>query len=177
MKTNFTCIECADRSELITRLVDIRGERNGEEFIVTVPGYACPTCGFSTVDSTQSGQFTQALSDAYRSKHGLLTSAELKKLRQAREESQSDFATYLGVGLASVKRWECGQVQDKAMDELIRLKTDPEAASRNARYLNPPLLEVNVETQVYTPKVKMGYDMTCLEESEMWSNLEEPVAA
>jgi hypothetical protein len=46
-----------------------------------------------------------------------------------------DFSDYLGVGNASVQRWEAGQVQDKAMDGLIRLKTDPEAARRNLRQL------------------------------------------
>ena len=31
----------------------------------------------------------------------------------------------LRVGVASVKRWELGLVQDEAMDELMRVKCDP----------------------------------------------------
>jgi hypothetical protein len=49
--------------------------------------------------------------------------------------TQQQFSEYLGPGIASVKRWESGQVQERAMDELIRLKTDPDAARRNLEAL------------------------------------------
>jgi hypothetical protein len=45
--------------------------------------------------------------------------------------SQQEYSNYLGVGVASVKRWEAGQVQDRAMDNLIRLKTDRNSAREN----------------------------------------------
>jgi hypothetical protein len=47
--------------------------------------------------------------------------------------TQQGFSDYLGTGVASVKRWEAGQIQDRAMDQLIRLKTDPEAARENLK--------------------------------------------
>src|ERR1022692_3351779 len=37
----------------------------------------------------------------------------------------------LGVGSSSVKRWELGWIQDKAMNDLILLRTDPRAAEAN----------------------------------------------
>jgi hypothetical protein len=49
--------------------------------------------------------------------------------------SQGAFSEYLGTGVASVKRWETGKIQDRAMDELIRLKTDAKAARENFRAL------------------------------------------
>ena len=62
--------------------------------------------------------------------HGALSfdDKEIRARRMQLGMSQTQFGEYLGTGPASVKRWELGQVQDKAMDELIRLKTDPEAA-------------------------------------------------
>jgi transcriptional regulator with XRE-family HTH domain len=45
--------------------------------------------------------------------------------------SQRQFATYLGVGVASIKRWELGQIQDEAMNNLMVLKTDLAAAKQN----------------------------------------------
>jgi hypothetical protein len=45
--------------------------------------------------------------------------------------SQDEFARYLKVGPASVHRWENGQIQDEALNELLLLKTDPEAARHN----------------------------------------------
>jgi DNA-binding transcriptional regulator YiaG len=45
--------------------------------------------------------------------------------------SQRQFASYLGVGVASIKRWELGQIQDEAMNNLMVLKTDLAAARHN----------------------------------------------
>lgn len=44
--------------------------------------------------------------------------------------SQQQFAEYLEVGPASVKRWELGEIQTPAMDQLVRLKTDVAFAKR-----------------------------------------------
>ncbi|MCD8481573.1 MAG: nucleotidyltransferase domain-containing protein [Verrucomicrobia bacterium] len=59
---------------------------------------------------------------AYRNRFGLLAPEEIIGFRKELELSQQRFADLLGVGVASVKRWEKGLVQDKAMDELIRAK-------------------------------------------------------
>jgi putative zinc finger/helix-turn-helix YgiT family protein len=166
---------------MIERTVELTGERNGESFVVRVPGFVCQNCGFSTISSKQSGKFTQAVSDAYRRSHGLLTTVDLQQLRKQFDMSQVEFAEYLGVGAASVKRWECGQVQDKAMDELIRLKTDPDAALRNSNRLNARrqvLFESTEDVkQVYRPRAKMGLDTSSLEESDVFVGFDGPVAA
>jgi hypothetical protein len=70
-------------------------------------------------------EFMQKVADAYRAQCGLLTSAEIRRSRERLLMSQVDFASYLGVGVASVKRWELGEIQTKTADELIRCKTDP----------------------------------------------------
>ena len=45
--------------------------------------------------------------------------------------SQDEFARYLKVGPASVHRWENGQIQDEALNELLLLKTDVAVARNN----------------------------------------------
>jgi putative zinc finger/helix-turn-helix YgiT family protein len=133
-------------------MVTMTGVRNHEEFSVTVPGLACTSCGYQTIDNGQSGEFTKAVSDAYKAAHGLLTGSELRERRSEwLKMSQQAFADYLGVGLASIKRWESGQIQDRAMDELIRLKTDPEAARDNLR-----ALEIQVPEEYVLSSVKLG---------------------
>ena len=77
------------------------------------------------------GEYALRISDAYRAKHGLLTSDEIKKRRTALGMTQEEFAAFLGVGPASVKRWELGKVQHNAMNRLMVLKTDPQAAHEN----------------------------------------------
>jgi len=124
------CFQCG-ADQLIEMQVELAGERNGESFVVSMPGLFCAACGFQTIDSRASAEFTRLVSDAYRRKHGLLAGSEIRDRREQLGMSQQQFADHLSVGVASVKRWELGQVQDKAMDELIRLKTDPDAARRN----------------------------------------------
>ncbi len=65
--------------------------------------------------------------------------------------SQSKFADYLGVGVASVKRWEMGKIQEHAMDELVRLKTEPEAARRNLK-----TVEAQVPEHLVVSTVTLG---------------------
>ncbi len=142
------CIQC-NNGTLTSAVISVVGTREGEEFTVFVPGLICSACGFKTIDNQQSGEFTKAVSDAYKRAHRLLTGAELRERRCTwLKMSQQDFADYLGVGIASVKRWEAGQIQDRAMDELIRLKTDPEAARTNLRALEIQLPEEHVISSI-----------------------------
>jgi HTH-type transcriptional regulator / antitoxin MqsA len=129
-----TCFECG-QDALRPDRVRLEGVRNGESFTVETDGLKCTECGFETIDSEQSAEFTRLISDEYRRAHGLLTGAEIRACRAQLGMTQQQFSDYLGTGIASVKRWEVGQIQDKAMDELIRLKTDPVAARRNLRSL------------------------------------------
>jgi putative zinc finger/helix-turn-helix YgiT family protein len=128
--TNTTCFQCGEADFQIQRMV-VQGSRNNETFDVEVDGMACPKCGCRTMNAAQGEAMTHAVSAAYRQRYGLLTEADILLRREAANMTQTEFAVYLGVGVASVKRWESGQIQDKAMDELIRLKTDPDAARRN----------------------------------------------
>ena len=95
----------------------------------------CPKCGFQALTDAQSAAYTIAIADAYRMTHGLLTTEDLKAARGRLRMSQRAFAKFLRVGEASVKRWEAGLIQDEANDQLIRLRTDLEAARRNVSEL------------------------------------------
>jgi putative zinc finger/helix-turn-helix YgiT family protein len=133
-----TCPQC-EHGGLELGPVELSGERHGETYKVNVAGWRCGACGFETVDSDQSAEFTKLVSDAYRTAHGLLTGREVLERRDRLGMSQEAFSAYLGTGVASVKRWETGKIQDRAMDELIRLKTDIEAARENLRSLEQSL--------------------------------------
>ena len=124
------CPECEKR-DLETHIVELSGKTHDEEFVINTAALVCPNCGFKTIPKELMGQFGLRISDAYREKHGLLTSSEIKDKRLNLGMSQSQFASYLGVGIASVKRWELGQIQDVAMNTLMVLKTDLGAAQQN----------------------------------------------
>lgn len=123
------CLHCD--GELDHRIAPVAGTYSGESFTVMTDALVCPKCGYTTVDAQHADEFLKHVADAYRSAHKLLTSTEIKALRLKDKRTQEEFAKYLGVGVASIKRWELGRVQDAAMDELIRLKTNYSYAENN----------------------------------------------
>jgi putative zinc finger/helix-turn-helix YgiT family protein len=128
------CFQCG-KGRLLTKSVDIEGDVRGEPMTVRAETDVCGRCGFQFLSNAQSAAYGIAVADAYRKRHSLLTSKELKAIRKTLAMSQRDFAEFLGVGVASVKRWEAGLIQDQAMDKLIRLATDLGAARNNVKQL------------------------------------------
>lgn len=125
-----SCPDCG-KGTLKQGVLNLRAEVKGESFPIQLPGTECDVCGFQVIDSDGFGAYAVLSGDAYRAKHGLLTSLELKTRREQLGMSQIEFACHTKISLPSIKRWELGAVQDEAMDELLRLKTDVEAARRN----------------------------------------------
>jgi putative zinc finger/helix-turn-helix YgiT family protein len=137
-----TCIHCR-KAELKRQKTDMPAELKGEPVLVPqIDALVCPRCGYKTLHGSRMSEYMHAAADAYRRKKQLLTSQEIRSRREQLRMTQDQFASYLGVGSASVKRWELGQVQDRAMDRLIRIMTDPAEALRNyqhVRALTEPL--------------------------------------
>lgn len=126
-----TCVSCKTGILEHTDFAKIPGELKGTKVLVNMPGLTCPNCGYTTIPGSAMPEYMRLVADAYRKKVGLLTSLEIRSRRKLLGMSQDDFADYLGVGKASVRRWELGQVQEQAMDNLMRLKTDIDAARAN----------------------------------------------
>jgi putative zinc finger/helix-turn-helix YgiT family protein len=117
------CFKCSGE-EFATQTAVIRQDFRGEQLDVNTPVSVCQACGWQTLARGQADELRKRTADAFRQKHGLLTSAEIVSRRKSLAMSQREFADFLRVGEASVKRWETWQVQDDSSDELIRMKCD-----------------------------------------------------
>lgn len=62
--------------------------------------------------------------DAYRKKNQLLTSKEIKAIRNKFKLTQADFAIILGLGEVTITRYETKQIQDVSIDQIIRFVND-----------------------------------------------------
>lgn len=100
----------------------VEQEFRGESFHLPASVQACSVCHFEALRDSAADALVHGTWAAYRQRHGLLEPREILHFRNELGMSQNAFADYLGTGVASVKRWEKGLVQDKAMDELIRAK-------------------------------------------------------
>lgn len=115
------CLRCKNE-KFTAKVVATPQCFRGDEFTVKAPAMVCNNCKWTTVTDAQADELARITADEYRRRHGLLTSAEIVALRTKLKLSQRAFAKFLGVGDASVKRWETGFVQEKVYDELIRAK-------------------------------------------------------
>src|ERR1035438_3066073 len=111
------CINCKI-GQLERRRAVVPAEIKGEAVSVEMDALACTNCEYTTIDGTRMAEYMRLAADAYREQNDLLTSSEIRIRRKHwLGMNQAEFAAYLPVSPASVKRWELGQVQDEAMDE------------------------------------------------------------
>jgi DNA-binding XRE family transcriptional regulator len=82
-------------------------------------------------------EYGRLLADEYRAAHGLLTSVEIRSRRKQLGMSQEEFANHVGVGVASVKRWEMGKIQDERSNKLIIERTEIPTTSIRTYILAP----------------------------------------
>jgi len=102
----------------------VEQEFRGETLDVDAPAMSCQHCGFEIAAPGNLDALRLATMDAYRRRHYLLTSEQIVSRRKAMGMSQREFAEHVGIGVASLQRWEKGLVvQDKASDLLIRERT------------------------------------------------------
>ena len=132
------CFRCA-KGKMTPAIAGMTARVRGEEILVRTEATVCNRCGFHVMTDAQSDAYTVGSADVYRAKHGLLTTRELKQIRECLGMSFRAFAKYLKVSEASPKRWEAGLVQDQAMDQLLRLKSDLATARENVTQLEAHL--------------------------------------
>lgn len=116
------CPSCDAEGTFQERACDVEQLFRNESFIVNAECAECRECGFRILLHGQTDALRQKVADAYRMKHGLLTAMQICILRASYGLSQMNFAALLGVGIASVKRWEHCGVQDHSSDQLMRIK-------------------------------------------------------
>lgn len=136
------CLQCAGEKFVNKSDAVLEQQFRGELIHVHAPAMACTKCGWITIDLRQLDTLRRLTADAYREKYDLLTSVQIKAFRRLLRMSQREFAAFLGVGEASVKRWETWLVQEKSSDRLIRMKCEKECNDRLCREgTSPPWIQ------------------------------------
>ncbi len=136
------CIKCGHVVEPAAPRT-VEAELRGERLSVTLDAPQCPNCGRVVMLGKNTRTYYRAVSDAYRSKVGLLTMAELDSLRRGLNMKWPEFARYVFVGIATLKRWRRGEIQTQALDRLVRLRADPEYLHKTACELRGRLVAAN----------------------------------
>ncbi len=84
----------------------------------------CPNTGAYTASDEMIDANDISFKDAYRKAAGLITSKEIRAIREKYGVSQKDFSKILGWGSSTITRYENHQVQDGVHDDVLRKVSD-----------------------------------------------------
>ena len=116
------CGKCGQKAmQLATVLYATTIEHDGRAYRVEIPALTVPRCGNCQALSIDD-EADQQISAAFRHAARLLAPAEIRQGREKLGLTQKQFANLLGVGEATVSRWETGaQIQQRALDRFLRV--------------------------------------------------------
>jgi putative zinc finger/helix-turn-helix YgiT family protein len=120
-KTTF-CPKCKS-DEIIQEKVSQNLNVKGENIEVPAEILICKNCKleFENMDD----DYFDTAYRIYRQKHGLLQPEEIKEIRKRYELSQKEFSEIIGIGPATLNRYENGALQNVSHNNLLRLIRNP----------------------------------------------------
>jgi len=121
------CPYCEEETEqeLVREIQDF--EIRSKTIPVEVTYYHCINCGndYEFPQSLEEDPFNIAYR-SYREKSRLLQPEEIRAFRTNLGLTQKEFSEILGIGIATLNRYENGALQSEAHDNIIRLYMDPD---------------------------------------------------
>lgn len=119
------CSNCENETdfEIVTKeeVIPVRKE----PVKLDVQYFRCKKCGDEFFDPKQNMDPFIFAYRLYRDKKALLQPEEIKAWRKTYKLTQKEMANLLGLGLATISRYENGSLQEESHDKLIRLAMDP----------------------------------------------------
>lgn len=152
---------------------DLEFEYKGEKFTIPEKNvFRCPECEESFLDSKDDRIIEKLLTDERRKVDGLLTSQEIKAIRQQFKMTQVEFAQVLRVSEKTFARYESGQAtQGYAMDNLLRiLRQCPETIRVINQSYSFPVQEPKFDTAIKSADISSGNQLFPLGETTEETN-------
>jgi putative zinc finger/helix-turn-helix YgiT family protein len=140
------CIKCGAAMESASRRNLVATVR-GEELEVQVVAPQCSGCGRVVLTRSSRRMYDRAAADAYRRAHSLLTTSEMDDMRRNLGMTWKQFAEYIPIGIATLKRWLSGEIQSPSLDSLVRLRADLSFAQRATEELMTRLVAHSVKSE------------------------------
>ncbi len=119
---DYFCVACGEEHSVRQKQQSVEFEVRGETLVFDVPVKVCDACGVIE-DEVDPAEIAFQM---YREKEGLLTPEQIREIRKRYRLSQKSFAALLGMGEATINRYEGGGIQDEAHDTAIRPCANPD---------------------------------------------------
>ena len=113
-----SCPFCRKKMVLqrLTKTIQFRGITITYE----TEAFVCSECGLEAGTIESAGNTQCAIADAYRERKQMLTSGDIKTLREEKGFSRAELADLIQTEEVHVMRWECGLIQTEKMDRALR---------------------------------------------------------
>lgn len=122
--TRELCTNCEKETEF-ERIAKTETFRvRGEAITVDAEYVRCKECGDVVLNPAVSADPFELAYRAFRHKHALLQPEEISSWRKAHHLTQAEFAGLLGIGVATLNRYENGALQNGSHEKLLRLAMD-----------------------------------------------------
>jgi len=124
MKSICPICEKENDLEFIDRVEDIAVR--GENIPVRVEYFKCLECGSEFEDPQSAYDPLEVAYHEYRIRHGMVQPQEIKQFRERFGLTQLELSNLLGLGGATLSRYENGALQDEAHNTMLGLAMQPE---------------------------------------------------
>lgn len=122
--SRWLCTNCEKEGEFELIVKKETFTVRGEPTTVDVQYTRCKECGDEVLNPAVNHDPFELAYREYRRKHGLLQPEEISDWRKAHHLSQGEFARLLGIGVATINRYENGSLQNESHENLLRLAMD-----------------------------------------------------
>lgn len=95
-----------------------------EPIRINIQYYTCRHCGDEVLDPASSPDPFGLAYEEYRERHGFLKPSEISSWRERFHLTQEEVSKLLGIGTATLSRYENGSLQDESHDKLLRSVID-----------------------------------------------------
>lgn len=119
-KINLLCPYCNEFHEVLLVEEEIQIEFKNENIKYINKEYLCQNTGKRFSDEKLEELNSLAIKDEYRKINNLLTSTQIKTIREKYSLSQSDLALILGWGEVTITRYETKEIQNEKYDNILR---------------------------------------------------------
>jgi len=126
----YYCEKCDCRVESNVTKQEIDLPVKGESIVVSADIRICNTCGGECYDEELEQKLFETAYDIYRTRHNIISPAEIVEIREKYSLSQRNLAVILGWGAITIHRYENGSLPDDAHNMGLQLLTDPENFQR-----------------------------------------------
>jgi putative zinc finger/helix-turn-helix YgiT family protein len=131
--------------------------------------YFCPKCKEEFYPDNIMDNNLNRARDSYKKMNGLLTSSEIKEIRNYYKLNQKEFANLFGWGDITIQRYESKCIQDETYDEIIRrAKDDPQFVYKELkRHRNGFTEERFKEIEVFLIEIIKKIQVSYLKKEEL----------